>query len=159
MSTFKPILLVEDSTKDIELTLAALEDSRLANRVVVLRDGTEALEYLGAHCDGSDENFPAVMLLDIKMPKLSGIEVLRAIKSDHNLKQVPVVMLTSSREGPDLNECYELGANGYVVKPVDISEFFEAIKALGKYWAVVNEPPAIDAHKGAGSANTVEVRA
>jgi CheY-like chemotaxis protein len=159
MSTLKPILLVEDSAKDIELTLAALEDSHLANRVVVVRDGSEALDYLGTHSAGSDENLPAVMLLDIKMPKLSGIEVLRAIKADPNLKQVPVVMLTSSREGPDLNECYELGANGYVVKPVDFSEFFEAVKALGKYWAVVNEPPAIDIHQGAGSANTFEVRA
>jgi CheY-like chemotaxis protein len=159
MSTLKPILLVEDSAKDIELTLAALEDSHLANRVVVLRDGSEALDYLSAHSTGSDENFPAVMLLDIKMPKVSGIEVLRAIKSDPGLKYVPVVMLTSSREGPDLNECYELGANGYVVKPVDFSEFFEAVKALGKYWAVVNEPPVVDVHKGAGSANTVEVRA
>jgi CheY-like chemotaxis protein len=159
MSTFKPILLVEDSAKDIELTLAALEDSHLANRVVVLRDGSEALDYLSAHSPGSDDAFPAVMLLDIKMPKLSGIDVLRAIKSNPTLKYVPVVMLTSSREGPDLNECYELGANGYVVKPVDFSEFFEAIKALGKYWAVVNEPPAIDIHKGAGSANNVEVRA
>lgn len=140
MNNLKPILLVEDSAKDIELTLAALEDSHLANRVVVLRDGSEALEYLTEHPNGTDD-FPAVMLLDIKMPKVSGIEVLRAIKSNPNLKQVPVVMLTSSREGPDLNACYELGANGYVVKPVDFAELFEAVKALGKYWAVVNEPP------------------
>jgi CheY-like chemotaxis protein len=159
MSTFKPILLVEDSAKDIELTLAALEDSHLANRVIILRDGNQALEYLRIHCNGSDEDFPAVMLLDIKMPKVSGIEVLRAIKTDSNLKQIPVVMLTSSREGPDLNECYELGANGYVVKPVDFSEFFEAVKALGKYWAVVNEPPPVDIHKGDGIANTLEIRA
>ena len=159
MNTLKPILLVEDSAKDIELTLAALEDSHLANRVVVLRDGSEALDYLGAHSSGSDEGFPAVMLLDIKMPKVNGIEVLRTIKTDPNLKHVPVVMLTSSREGPDLNDCYELGANGYVVKPVDFSEFFEAVKAVGKYWAVVNEPPVVDSHKGAGSANAFEVRA
>lgn len=159
MNTLKPILLVEDSAKDIELTLAALEDSHLANRVVVLRDGSEALDYLRAHNNAADEDFPAVMLLDIKMPKVSGIEVLRAIKTNPNLKHVPVVMLTSSREGPDLNDCYELGANGYVVKPVDFSEFFEAVKALGKYWAVVNEPPTCDSNKGARSADTLEVRA
>ena len=143
MNSLKPILLVEDSAKDVELTLAALEESHLANRVIVLRDGSEALQYLHDHSSGSDEDFPAVMLLDIKMPKVSGIEVLRAIKGSPDLRRVPVVMLTSSREGPDLNECYELGANGYVVKPVDFSEFFEAVKSLGKYWAVVNEPPAL----------------
>ena len=159
MSQLRPILLVEDSAKDIELTLAALEDSHLANRVVVLRDGSEALAYLRVHSSGFDEEFPAVILLDVKMPKVSGIEVLRAIKKDANLKQIPVVMLTSSREGPDLNDCYEFGANGYVVKPVDFSEFFEAVKAVGKYWAVVNEPPAVEDHKGAGHANTFEVRA
>lgn len=141
MSSLKPILLVEDSAADIELTLAALEDSRVANRVVVLRDGGEALDYLRQHYQAADEDFPAVMLLDIKMPKLSGIEVLRTIKSTERLRHVPVVMLTSSREGPDLNDCYELGANGYVVKPVEFAEFFEAVKALGKYWAVVNQPP------------------
>ena len=112
------------------------------------------------HSSGADEDFPAVMLLDIKMPKVSGIEVLRAIKGNPELKQVPVVMLTSSREGPDLNECYELGANGYVVKPVDFAEFFEAVKALGKYWAVVNEPPALDVTRGAGKCSpTTAVRA
>jgi CheY-like chemotaxis protein len=144
MNSLKPILLVEDSAKDIELTMAALEDSRLANRVIVLRDGSEALDYLHQHSTGGDEDFPAVMLLDIKMPKVSGIEVLRSIKSSPDLKQVPVVMLTSSREGPDLKACYALGANGYVVKPVDFAEFFEAVKALGKFWAVVNEPPALN---------------
>ena len=142
MSLLKPILLVEDSAADIELTLAALEDSHVANRVVVLRDGSEALDYLNQHYDGTDEDFPAVMLLDIKMPRVSGIEVLRSIKSNPQLRHVPVVMLTSSREGPDLRECYDLGANGYVVKPVEFTEFFEAVKALGKYWAVINEPPA-----------------
>ena len=159
MNQLKPILLVEDSAKDIELTLAALEDSHLANRVTVLRDGSEALDYLHAHSSCSDEGFPAVMLLDIKMPKISGIEVLRAIKSSSEMKHVPVVMLTSSREGPDLTECYELGANGYVVKPVDFTEFFEAVKALGKYWAVVNEPPAFQDFKGVASADTVATRA
>jgi CheY-like chemotaxis protein len=141
MNSLKPILLVEDSAKDIELTLAALEDSHLANRVIVLRDGNEALEYLRTHCQGSCEDYPAVVLLDIKMPKVSGIEVLRAIKCDANLKHLPVVMLTSSKEGPDIAECYELGVNGYVVKPVEFGEFFEAVKEVGKFWAVVNEPP------------------
>ncbi len=159
MNQLKPILLVEDSAKDIELTLAALEDSHLANRVNVLRDGSEALDYLRAHSSCSDDGFPAVMLLDIKMPKISGIEVLRAIKSNPEMKHVPVVMLTSSREGPDLTECYELGANGYVVKPVDFTEFFEAVKALGKYWAVVNEPPAFQNFKGVARAVTVATRA
>ncbi len=159
MNSLKPILLVEDSAKGIELTLAALEDSHLANRVIVLRDGSEALAYLGEHSSGTDQNFPAVMLLDIKMPKVSGIEVLRAIKSNPALKHVPVVMLTSSREGPDLKACYELGANGYVVKPVDFAEFFEAVTALGKYWAVVNEPPALDVPRGAGNATHDAVRA
>lgn len=144
MNSLKPILLVDDSAADIELTLAALEDSRVANRVVVLRDGSQALDYLNQHYHGSDEQFPAVMLLDIKMPKVSGIEVLRMIKNSERLSHVPVVMLTSSREGPDLNECYEIGANGYVVKPVEFNAFFEAVKALGKYWAVVNEPPPVN---------------
>jgi len=159
MNLLKPVLLVEDSAKDIELTLAALEDSHLANRVVVLRDGSEALEYLHRHSCGADAEFPAVMLLDIKMPKVSGIEVLRAIKSSPEMKHVPVVMLTSSREGPDLNECYELGANGYVVKPVDFSEFFDAVKAMGKYWAVVNEPPATNLYKWVGNAIHDGIRA
>jgi CheY-like chemotaxis protein len=141
MNSLNPILLVEDSAKDIELTLAALEDSRLANRVIVLRDGSEALQYLRELASHSIDNFPAVILLDIKMPKVSGIEVLREMKADPCLKHIPVVMLTSSREGPDLAECYELGANAYVVKPVDFAEFFEAVKAVGKFWAVVNEQP------------------
>ncbi len=141
MNSLKPILLVEDSAKDIELTLAALEDSHLANRVIVLRDGSEALDYLHLQAEHGGEGFPAVMLLDIKMPKVSGIEVLREIRSDPALKHIPVVMLTSSKEGPDLAQCYALGANAYVVKPVEFGEFFEAVKAVGKFWAVVNEPP------------------
>lgn len=151
MSYLKPVVLVEDSARDVELTLAALEDSHLANRVVVLRDGSEALEYLNRQVDGAETELPAVMLLDIKMPKVSGIEVLRVIKTKPELRRVPVVMLTSSREGPDLRECYELGANGYVVKPVNFADFFDAVKALGKYWAVVNEPPVIDIPRRVGS--------
>jgi CheY-like chemotaxis protein len=158
MNSLKPILLVEDSAKDIELTLAALEDSHLANRVIVLRDGREALDYVYEHSNSTDEDFPAVMLLDIKMPRVSGIEVLRTIKQSAALRHVPVVMLTSSREGPDLNECYGIGANGYVVKPVDFAEFFDAVKALGKYWAVVNEPPAMATEKGEPSAISTAAR-
>jgi CheY-like chemotaxis protein len=142
MNTLRPILLVEDSEPDVELTLAALEDAHIANRVVVTHDGSEALEYLERHGRPSDEGYPAVMLLDIKMPKMSGIEVLRAIKASTRLHEVPVVMLTSSREGPDVETCYELGANSYVVKPVEFEQFFEAVRQIGKYWAVINHPPA-----------------
>lgn len=141
MSSLNPILLVEDSSADIELTMAALEDSHVANPVIILRDGSEAIEYLNKHYSSSDEASPAVMLLDIKMPKLSGIDVLRAMKGSEQLRHVPVVMLTSSREEPDLKKCYDLGTNGYVVKPVEFGAFFDAVKALGKYWALVNEPP------------------
>ena len=141
MDSLNPILLVEDSAKDIELTLAAFEESHIANRVIVLRDGNEALKYLRGNAEIALGIFPVVVLLDIKMPKVSGIDVLRVLKADPRLKQLPVVMLTSSKEGPDLAECYELGANGYVVKPVDFSELFEALKVVGKFWAVVNEPP------------------
>lgn len=137
----RPILLIEDSAADVELILAAFQDCHLANRVIVLRDGSEGLEYLNQHFHGADAESPVVVLLDIKMPKIGGIEVLRTIKISEDLRHIPVVMLTSSREGPDLKECYQLGANSYVVKPVDFLEFFEAVKALGKYWAVVNEPP------------------
>ena len=140
MNGLHPILLVEDSANDIELTLAALEDSQLANRVIVLRDGNEALHYVDGLTAG-DDAYPAVILLDIKMPKVSGIELLRTIKTSPALRQIPVVMLTSSREGPDLMKCYQLGANGYVVKPVEFGEFFEVVKAVGKFWAVVNHPP------------------
>jgi CheY-like chemotaxis protein len=137
----KPIWLVEDSANDIELTLAALEDNHLANRVMVMRDGSEALERVRDLGQCGADSFPAVILLDIKMPKVSGIDVLRAIKGDPHLKNLPVVMLTSSREGPDMAQCYELGANAYVVKPVEFGDFFEALKTLGKFWAVLNERP------------------
>jgi CheY-like chemotaxis protein len=137
----KPIWLVEDSANDIELTVAALEDSHLANRLIVMRDGSEALERLQKLGHPGSEPFPAVILLDIKMPKVSGIEVLRSIKADPRLRNLPVVMLTSSREGPDVSVCYELGANAYVVKPVEFGDFLEALKTLGKFWAVLNERP------------------
>jgi CheY-like chemotaxis protein len=141
MNTLKPILLIEDSSKDVELTLAALEDCHVANQVIVLRDGNEAIQYLREHAGIDGDCFPVVVLLDIKMPKLSGIEVLRAIKAEPKLKYLPVVMLTSSCEGPDIAECYQLGANAYVVKPVEFAQFFEAVKAVGRFWAVVNQPP------------------
>src|SRR5689334_3590964 len=137
MNSLKPIWLVEDSADDIELTLAALESIHLANHVVVMHDGSEVIEQLKA--DSGADSIPAVILLDIKMPKVSGIEVLRVIKADPKLKSLPVVMLTSSRQGPDLAECYALGVNAYVVKPVESTAFIEAVTTVGKFWAVVNE--------------------
>ena len=139
----KPIVLVEDNPNDLELTLVALERARLANEVITLRDGAEAVEYLC--CKGKwelrEKGNPAVILLDIKLPKLSGLEVLEYIKSDPELRMVPVVMLTSSREEPDLERSYELGVNAYVVKPVSFGEFVRAVQDLGGFWAVLNEPP------------------
>jgi CheY-like chemotaxis protein len=139
----KPILLVEDDPKDLELTLIALEKSQLANEVVICRDGAEAVDYLfsrGAHADRGTGN-PAVILLDLKLPKVDGIEVLQMVRSTAALKSVPVVMLTSSREEQDLLRSYELGVNAYVVKPVAFRDFVEAISDLGVFWAVLNEPP------------------
>ena len=141
MNTLKPILLIEDCSKDVELTLAALEDCHVANQVIVLRDGNEAIQYLRKHAGIGGDCSPAVILLDIKMPKLSGIEVLRAIKAEPQLKGLPVVMLTSSCEGPDIAQCYQLGANAYVVKPVECAKFFEMVKDVGRFWAVVNQLP------------------
>ena len=135
--------MVEDDPKDVELTLTALEDYNLANEVVVVRDGEEALDYL--YCrEGFKtraEGNPAVMLLDLKLPKVNGLEVLKEIKSDDKLKMIPVVVLTSSREEKDMVASYKLGVNAYVVKPVDFHEFVNAIKELGVFWAVINEPP------------------
>ena len=143
MNKLKAILLAEDNPNDVELTLAALTEQNLANRVVVVHDGVEVMEYL--HCKGKFRNRakgnPAVLLLDIKMPRMDGIEVLLAIRSDPQIKTIPVVMLTSSREEPDLQRCYGLGANAYVVKPVDFKEFMDAIKHLGVFWALINELP------------------
>lgn len=147
MSVLRPILLVEDSASELELLLAALENTNLTNRVIVRRDGREALRYLREHPDSSDPDYPAVMLLDINMPGVNGIDTLREIKSDPDLRAVPVVMLTSSKVEADLKTCYALGANGYVVKSVDFAEFREAVKALGKFWAVVNESPASENHE------------
>jgi CheY-like chemotaxis protein len=139
----KPILLVEDNPNDLELTLVALERSQLANEVIVLRDGAEALDYLlrrNQYDDRAAGN-PAVLLLDLKLPKLDGLEVLKAIRESDELRSIPVVMLTSSREEPDLQRAYALGVNAYVVKPVEFKEFVSAISDLGVFWAVLNEPP------------------
>jgi CheY-like chemotaxis protein len=143
MMKLRKILLVEDNPNDIELTLEALEEHNLANRVVVLNDGIQALDYLqykGLYENREKEN-PAVILMDIKMPRMDGIEVLQEIRNNHELKTIPVVMLTSSREEPDLKKCYDLGVNAYVVKPVNFKDFFDAVKQLGIFWAVINELP------------------
>jgi len=143
MHELKPILLAEDDPSDAELTIEALADNKLANRVTLVRDGVEALEYL--RCKGEyrtrKPGNPAVVILDIKMPRMDGIDVLRAIRSDPALKLIPVVMLTSSREEQDLIRSYELGINAYVVKPVKFSDFVEAVKQVGGFWAMLNELP------------------
>jgi CheY-like chemotaxis protein len=139
----KPILLVEDNPKDLELTLMALEKSKLANEVITARDGVEALDYLlrrGPYADRGAGN-PAVVLLDLKLPRVDGLQVLETVRGDPALRAVPVVMLTASREERDLARSYDLGVNAYVVKPVAFKEFIEAIQDLGVFWAVLNEPP------------------
>jgi CheY-like chemotaxis protein len=143
MADLKPILLVEDNPKDLELTVAALERCQLANAVIVARDGAEALDYLHARGQYADRKTgdPAVVLLDLKLPKVDGLEVLEQIKTDPSLRHTPVVMLTSSREERDLLRSYQLGVNAFVVKPVGFEQFFEAIQDLGMFWAVLNEPP------------------
>lgn len=143
MKSLGRILMIEDDPKDVELTLTALDEYNLANEVVVARDGEEALDYL--YCRGTfktrNSDNPAVMLLDLKLPKVDGLEVLQQIKSDKKLRMIPVVVLTSSREEKDIVESYKLGVNAYVVKPVDFHEFVNAIKELGIFWAIINEPP------------------
>jgi DNA-binding response OmpR family regulator len=143
MDVLGRILLVEDDPRDVELTMTALEEYNLTNEVVVAHDGAEALDYL--YCREnfkmrSSEN-PAVLLLDLKLPKVDGLEVLQQIKSDEKLRMIPVVVLTSSREERDKVASYKLGVNAYVVKPVDFHEFVNAIKELGVFWAIINEPP------------------
>jgi CheY-like chemotaxis protein len=145
MAALKRILLAEDDRNDVELTLTALAEHRLADEVQVVADGAEALDYLfrrGRYAT-RPEGQPVVILLDIKMPKVDGVEVLRQVKADPALRVIPVVMLTSSREERDLVESYRLGANAYVVKPVEFSDFMEAVNGLGVFWATVNEPPPI----------------
>jgi CheY-like chemotaxis protein len=141
----KRILLAEDNPNDVELTLTALRECHLANEVVVVHDGVEALDYIyrrGAH-GNRDPELPAVMLLDLKMPRIDGLEVLKQIKSDPGLRRLPIVMLTSSREEHDLVRSYDYGVNAFVVKPVDFQQFVEAIRNLGIFWAIVNEVPGV----------------
>lgn len=143
MAELKRILLVEDDPHDVELTLTGLAEYNLANEVVVARDGEEALDFLhrrGKFAGRTDGN-PSVVLLDLKLPKVGGLEVLRQLKTDEKLKMVPVVILTSSHEDRDMVEGYKLGTNAYVVKPVDFHQFVDAIKHIGAFWAVINEPP------------------
>lgn len=143
MTELRHILLAEDNPHDVELTLAALRENHLANEVVVVRDGAETLDYLhrrnGFATRGGGP--PALVLLDLKMPKVDGIEVLRQVKSDPAMRSIPIVVLTSSREEQDLVKSYDFGVNAYVVKPVDFQEFVQAVKVLGGFWAVLNEPP------------------
>lgn len=153
MPELKRILLVEDDPNDLELTLMALAEYHLANEVQTVSDGAEALDLLfqrGKYADRPEEAFAAV-LLDVKMPRVGGIEVLRQIKSDPRLKTLPVIMLTSSREETDLVESYNLGANSYVVKPVDFHAFAEAVKRLGVFWLLVNEPPPYSSQRPAAT--------
>lgn len=143
MPELRPILLVEDSPRDLELTLAALEKCQLANEIVIARDGAEAIDYrfgTGIH-EGRPDGDPTVVLLDLKLPKVDGLEVLEKVKKHEKLRHIPIVMLTSSREEQDLVKSYELGVNAFVVKPVEFNEFFKAIQDLGVFWALLNEPP------------------
>ena len=143
MPTLGRILLVEDDPSDVELTLTALEDYKLANEVIVARDGQQALDYLrcqGEYSNRVNEN-PAVLLLDLKLPKVDGLEVLKEIRANERLKLIPVVVLTSSQEEKDMMRSYTLGVNAYVVKPVDFHEFINAVKELGVFWALINQPP------------------
>lgn len=143
MSPLKRILLAEDNPNDVELTLAALDEYNLANEVVVTRDGVETLDYLfqRGKFEGHANGIPAVILLDLKMPRVDGLEVLRQLREDPRFELVPVVMITSSREEQDLIRSYQLGVNAYVVKPVDFQKFVECIKQIGFFWALINEPP------------------
>jgi CheY-like chemotaxis protein len=143
MSSLKRILLAEDDPKDVELTLSALAEYHLANEIQIASDGVEALDYVyrrGAFASRPEGN-PVVLLLDLKMPRLDGLQVLKQLKADERLRLIPIVVLTSSREDRDLEECYKLGVNAYVVKPVQFAEFGEAIKRIGVFWALINEPP------------------
>jgi CheY-like chemotaxis protein len=143
MAALRPILLAEDSPNDVELTLAALRMLKLANEIVVVRDGAEVLDFIhgrGAHA-GRPPIAPAVVLLDLKMPRVDGLTVLRHIRESQEFRTLPVVILTSSREESDLERGYGLGANAYVVKPVDFNEFLKAVSQVGLFWALVNEPP------------------
>jgi two-component system response regulator len=137
------ILLVEDSVSDAELTIRALKKHNMANKLVHLENGAEALDYLfanGAYSEREVKNIPKLILLDINMPKVGGIEVLKQIKGDERTRKIPVIMLTSSKEDPDIDKCYDLGANSYVVKPVGFESFMKAVSELGMYWMLLNQP-------------------
>lgn len=145
MSNLRPILLAEDNPNDVELVLTAFQEAKLANEVVVARDGEQALDYLfrrGAHAQ-REPGFPAVVLLDWKMPRVDGREVLRQVRADPELRLLPIVVLTSSKEEVDLVQSYQLGANAYVVKPVGFDEFINAVSKLGVFWALLNEVPSL----------------
>jgi CheY-like chemotaxis protein len=153
MPTLRPILLVEDSPNDVELIVTALHDARLVNEIAVANDGEQALDYLfrrGAHSKRSSPD-PAVILLDLKMPKVDGREVLRRLRADPDLKLIPVVILTSSREEQDLFETYNLGANAYLVKPVEFDAFTAAVGKIGAFWALLNEPPPLSRSSPSGT--------
>jgi len=140
------ILLVEDNPDDVELTLRALKKNNVTNRIAVVRDGAEALDYLfaiGRYADRSPSAPPKVVLLDLKLPLISGIEVLRRCRADAQLHRIPIVVLTSSREEPDIQACYDLGVNSYIVKPVDFQQFTDAVRQAGLYWLLLNEPPSV----------------
>ncbi|MBB4131238.1 MULTISPECIES: response regulator [unclassified Xanthomonas] len=146
MTAIRTILLAEDSPADAEMAVDALREARLANPIVHVEDGVETMDYLlrrGMFAD-REEGLPAVLLLDIKMPRLDGLEVLKQVRSDEALKRLPVVILSSSREESDLARSWDLGVNAYVVKPVDVDQFFNAVKTLGTFWAVINQAPELD---------------
>jgi CheY-like chemotaxis protein len=144
-TTYAEILLVEDNPDDVELTIRALKKNNVTNQVVVIQDGAEALEYLfatGRYAHRSKFNLPKVVLLDLKLPLVSGIEVLRQCKAAEHTRRLPIVVLTSSREEPDIQTCYSLGVNSYIVKPVDFQQFTDAVRQAGLYWLLLNEPPS-----------------
>ena len=146
MSPLRTILIAEDSPADAEMAIDALRDARLANPIVHVEDGVETLDFLmrrGAYAN-REEGLPAVLLLDIKMPRMDGLEVLQRVRSDARLRRIPVVILSSSREESDLARSWDLGVNAYVVKPVDIDQFFNAVKTLGTFWAVINQAPELE---------------
>lgn len=146
MNELKTILLAEDNPQDVELTIEALKEHKLANQVVVVNDGVEVMEYLNyeGRFSNRKKGLPVVLLLDIKMPRMDGIEALEVIRSNEKLKMLPVVMLTASREEPDLKKCYALGVNAYVVKPVNFRDFLDAVKHIGVFWAMLNEKPPME---------------